>query len=290
MTSHRIFVLFWTFACGLFAVSPVQYCRTAENAPPMRRETCVRERVVAFPSFEAAPGFGGCRFSLVSESAFGVSRAVDGLQGPMRLNDFMLEGCAPEAHFRAAGRAASLPLFQEFRMPHSKNARTVQGFDIAGRHGMTELIPRLKRIFAKEGVPEKWVWVAEVESSFNAKAKSSAGALGLFQLMPPAAERFGLRTGEMDERIVPEKSAAAAARYLKFLHGEFGCWTLALAAYNAGEGRVRGLMNEHKAGTFQEIADFLPAETQAYVPKVMARAALREDQLSGIEGALWNIK
>ena len=162
--------------------------------------------------------------------------------------------------------------------------------DVAGRSGrvdMTAMIPRLKKVFMNEGVPQQWVWMAEVESALNPRAKSSAGAVGLFQLMPGTARRFGLRTAPVDDRMMPEKSASAAAQYLKFLRQEFGCWSLALAAYNAGEGRVMGIMQKRKARTFEEVKRYLPSETRAYVPKVMAIVALREDQLHGVPGAYW---
>lgn len=152
---------------------------------------------------------------------------------------------------------------------------------------MAAMIPQLKKIFAREGVPQQWVWMAEVESALNPRAISSAGAAGLFQLMPGTARRFGLRTTPSDDRMEPEKSAGAAAQYLKFLRQEFGCWSLALAAYNAGEGRVKEIMKKRKAHTFNEVERYLPTETRAYVPKVMAIVALREDRLHGIPGAYW---
>ncbi len=138
------------------------------------------------------------------------------------------------------------------------------------------LVPGLKKIFAEEGVPPEWVWLAEVESSMNPEARSPVGAKGLFQFMPATAERFGLKLSPSDERTHPEKSARAAAQYLRFLYGRFDSWPLALAAYNAGEGRVGRLLKSRNASTFEGIADALPAETQMYVPKVMATVALRE--------------
>ena len=70
-------------------------------------------------------------------------------------------------------------------------------------------------------------------------------------------------------------SARAAARYLRTLHGKFGNWALALAAYNAGEGRVSRTLKKQNAKTFTAIADALPAETRMYVPKVCALIAVR---------------
>lgn len=142
--------------------------------------------------------------------------------------------------------------------------------------GAGEYVPRLKPVFRAEGVPEQLVWLAEVESSFDPEARSPVGALGLYQFMPATAERFGLSLRPEDERLVPERSATAAARYLKFLHKKFGDWPLALAAYNAGEGRVGKLLARHKADSFEAIAEHLPSETRMYVPKVAAVVKVRE--------------
>jgi membrane-bound lytic murein transglycosylase D len=137
-------------------------------------------------------------------------------------------------------------------------------------------VPRLKPVFAKRGVPEELVWLAEVESGFNRSARSPAGAVGLYQLMPATARQLGLSLKPKDERLDPEKNARAAARYLAYLDGRFRDWRLALAAYNAGEGRVQRLLDRHETKTFDAIATRLPAETQLYVPKVEAVVLRRE--------------
>lgn len=138
------------------------------------------------------------------------------------------------------------------------------------------LMPGLKAAFANEGIPTELAWIAEVESSFNPNARSPVGAKGLFQLMPATAESLGLSTFLPDERTNPAKSAQAAARYLKKLHDRFGDWPLAIAAYNAGEGRVGRTLSSRGARTFSAISRELPSETQLYVPKVLATVALRE--------------
>jgi len=146
-------------------------------------------------------------------------------------------------------------------------------------------VTRLKPIFAAEKVPTQLVWVAEVESSFDPRARSPAGAAGLFQLMPATAKRYGLRTWPMDQRLKPETSARAAAQYLRVLHAHFHDWRLALAAYNAGEGTVDNLLARRKVHTFDAIATGLPAETQLYVPKIEATILRREGmKLSQLEG------
>jgi len=142
--------------------------------------------------------------------------------------------------------------------------------------GSEPYVDRLKPIFATQDVPKELVWLAEVESSFDPLVRSPAGAVGLFQLMPRTAKSYGLSLWPVDERLQPEKNAAAAARYLKYLHGEFKDWPLALAAYNAGEGRVRNLLSLYKTQSFDKIATHLPAETQMYVPKINATLLRRE--------------
>ncbi len=138
-----------------------------------------------------------------------------------------------------------------------------------------EHLPVLEEIFVNAGLPKELVWLAETESTFNPEARSPVGALGLFQLMPGTARDLGLSTALPDERADPAKNAQAAARYLRNLHRRFGDWPLALAAYNAGPGRVGRTLTEHKAKTFAEIAAALPAETRMYVPKVLATVVVR---------------
>ena len=137
-------------------------------------------------------------------------------------------------------------------------------------------VPRLKPIFTAQKVPPELVWIAEVESSFDPRARSPRGAAGLFQLMPATARRYGLRTWPLDHRLRPDDSARAAAKYLASLHTQFKDWRLALAAYNAGEGTIQTLLQRRKARTFDAIATHLPAETQMYVPRIEATLARRE--------------
>ena len=137
-------------------------------------------------------------------------------------------------------------------------------------------VRQLKPVFAEEGVPAELIWLAEVESGFQPRARSRAGAAGLFQLMPDTAELLGLSLRPVDDRYVPAKSARAAAQYLKYLYEKFGDWSLALAAYNGGEGRVRRLLDQSRPQTYAAIAGKLPAETQMYVSKVEATLLRRE--------------
>ena len=163
--------------------------------------------------------------------------------------------------------------------PEPAAERTVWVRKVSSRplpKGAELLVPKLKPIFASERVPPELIWIAEVESSFDARARSPVGAAGLFQLMPATAKRYGLRRWPRDQRYQPEPSARAAAKYLRQLHGQFGDWALAVAAYNAGEGTVQRLLDRHNARSFDRIATHLPAETQLFVPKVEATLLRRE--------------
>ena len=87
---------------------------------------------------------------------------------------------------------------------------------------------------------------ALVESNFNARAHSHAHAKGLWQFIPGTGKNYGLDIDFwVDERSDFEKATRSSARYMKFLHEKFGDWHLALAAYNAGEGKIRSLNEDY---------------------------------------------
>jgi membrane-bound lytic murein transglycosylase D len=194
-----------------------------------------------------------------------------------RWPEIIPEELAPD---RSAGEVAPAPMMPLPGASRPQYSRAYWDQMLTRRRaprGADELVPRLKEIFAAAGVPPELVWIAEVESSMNPEATSPVGARGLFQFMPLTAARFGLSTSVMlDERTDPEKSARAAAAYLRILHRRFGSWPLALAAYNAGEGRVGRLLARENATTFDAVAHRLPLETRMYVPKVLATVAARE--------------
>lgn len=128
-------------------------------------------------------------------------------------------------------------------------------------------------ILAEERVPLALLSVAYVESGFNPMALSPKGARGMWQFMPATARRYGLSVdGAVDHRTHTALATRAAARYLRDLHGQFGDWKLALAAYNAGEGTVWSVIRRTGVRDFDEMSRrrLLPAETRAYVPSVLA--------------------
>ena len=134
-------------------------------------------------------------------------------------------------------------------------------------------LPAIREAFAAEGLPTELAYVALVESEFRSQAVSGAKAKGFWQFMPATGRRFGLAQDSwVDERSNTEKASRAAAQYLRHLHDVFEDWNLALAAYNAGEGRVRRAIRRHGTNDFWELsrARALPRETRDYVPRIQA--------------------
>ena len=110
--------------------------------------------------------------------------------------------------------------------------------------------------------------VIRVESNFNSGAVSSAGAVGLMQIMPSTASFIGSVLGEEPDLLDARQNIRAGAWYLRYLLDKFGDRTLAVAAYNAGEGTVRGWIREGLCGVEDGLRRFPYKETDGYVRKV----------------------
>jgi len=141
----------------------------------------------------------------------------------------------------------------------------------------------IKEALRARGMPEDLVYLAAIESGFSPAATSRVSASGMWQFMGPTAQQFGLRIDEyVDERRDPIRATDAALEYLQALHGQFGSWYLAAAAYNAGPGRVSRALKAHAGDQtgeeqlYWEIIEHLPRETRAYVPKMLALVVLGE--------------
>ncbi|HXG93550.1 MAG TPA: transglycosylase SLT domain-containing protein [Blastocatellia bacterium] len=151
----------------------------------------------------------------------------------------------------------------------------------AGLYRSAKYREMAERIFKQEGVPTDLVWLAQVESGWNPYAYSSAAAKGIWQFIPATGARFGLMQNYwIDERSNPEKSTRAAARYLKWLADRYkGDWTLALAAYNTGEGNVDSAIARAGTHDFWQLhrAGFLAQETRNYVPAILAVVSIAKN-------------
>lgn len=126
-------------------------------------------------------------------------------------------------------------------------------------------------------MPLDLLFLSMMESGFSNTARSYASAVGLWQFMTPTGRAYGLRIDYWsDERTDPEKSTAAAIKYLRDMHELQGDWYLAWASYNAGPGRISSACRKHGTRNFWVVAEqeTLAVETRNYVPKILAAAIL----------------
>src|SRR5678816_1169532 len=137
-----------------------------------------------------------------------------------------------------------------------------------GRY-MFHIVEELER----REMPTELALLPFIESAYNPEAVSSAKASGMWQFIPSTGRDFLLRQNVFrDDRRDVLASTRAALDYLQKLHGMFGDWQLALAAYNWGQGSVqRAIARNQKAGLPTDYINLkMPSETQLYVPKLQA--------------------
>ena len=168
---------------------------------------------------------------------------------------------------------------------------SVQGhirfFNVAIRNRFEQWLIRLSHyrplvdsIFSEFQLPSDLIYLSLVESGFNPHAYSRARAAGPWQFMKGTAKVYGLRVDSyVDERRDPVKSTVAAARYLRDLYDLFGTWPLAMAAYNAGEGKVMRALHTAQAESFSDIAKtrLIRRETKEYVPRLMVATIIAKN-------------
>jgi len=163
---------------------------------------------------------------------------------------------------------AVLKILAAFQTDERVHGVISRGLSRSGRY-----LPMIHRIFGEEGIPKDLAQIALIESSFLPHARSPVSAHGIWQFMPRTGRQFGLTANSVvDERSDPEKATRAAARYLSYLHELFDDWYLAMAAYNAGEGKILRAMQRTGARDFWELAasGTIRPQTQNYVPAVIA--------------------
>lgn len=147
----------------------------------------------------------------------------------------------------------------------------------SGRYGGS-----IRRVLREQNLPEDILWLALVESGFDPTISSPVGAAGLWQFMPEGARIYGLTVDRwIDERLDPERSTLAAARYLADLRQRFGGWELAFAAYNMGYGGLLSSIRKYNTNDFWELSRLeagMPLETALYVPKIVAMAIVSRNK------------
>lgn len=141
-------------------------------------------------------------------------------------------------------------------------------------------LPMLRSAAKENGLPPEIAYLVMLESGADPEARSPANALGMWQFMPATARSYGLRVDSwVDERLDPKKSTQAAMLYLKDLYGMFGCWRLALSAYNSGENKMNKVLSQEDAQEYDEISSSrrLKRETREFFPRFLAMAVIAKN-------------
>lgn len=166
-------------------------------------------------------------------------------------------------------------------MPYNSEVRRFIDMYIVKKRSLVEAMlgmslyymPIFEQALEQEGMPLELKYLPVVESALDPTAKSPVGAAGLWQFMLRTGKGLGLEVNSLvDERLDPYKSSEKAAKYLKELYNIYGDWSLAIAAYNCGPGKVNNAI-KNAGGTgkdFWQIYAFLPRETRGYVPAFIA--------------------
>jgi len=136
--------------------------------------------------------------------------------------------------------------------------------------------PIIEPLLKQNGVPDDFKYLALIESGLMPRAKSPAGAAGIWQFMRTTAREYGLEvTREVDERYNIEEATVAACKYFKKAHEHYGSWTLAAAAYNAGKTGIAKQLNRQKTDNYYDL--LLGEETGRYVYRIIAVKEILSD-------------
>jgi len=150
---------------------------------------------------------------------------------------------------------------------------------IAALERASHYLPFIRTELKRANLPQDLAWLPLVESAFNPRARSRAKAQGLWQFMAGTGRLYGLRSDPLvDERNDPFLATRAAVHHLSDLHGMFGSWELALAAYNCGAGNIQRALRRSKGNTdFWTLRRYLRRETRNYVPALWAVVVVTKD-------------
>jgi membrane-bound lytic murein transglycosylase D len=136
--------------------------------------------------------------------------------------------------------------------------------------------PFIETRLKEKGMPDDLKYLLVAESALRSLALSNKGAAGFWQFIEKTGKRFSLQKKPwIDERLDLVKSTDAAINYLKLLYDQFGKWTLAMAAYNCGEERVKDEISQQGENDYYRLA--LPQETERYIFRILAAKILLSD-------------
>lgn len=198
---------------------------------------------------------------------------------------------APPASFERNGETVDLSFLKGLKLPGTPvkwDRRVVEyllffkddprGRELAGAwlKRREKFGPMLRRVLGEHSLPTDLQYVAMVESGYDPLAHSASEAWGMWQFIKAPAEYYGLRVDHWaDERLDPERSTRAAARFLGDLNQRFGSWELAFAAYNMGYGGLLRAIKKYNTNDYWLLSHLeagLPFETSLYVAKITAMA------------------
>lgn len=144
----------------------------------------------------------------------------------------------------------------------------MHGTTLLNIKSMYRYFPMFEKILKENGIPDDFKYAAVAESNLR-NAVSPAGARGIWQIMAPTAQQYGLEINdEVDERYHPEKATLAACKLLRDYYKQFGNWTLTAAAYNIGGSRLSREKGAQKGSSFYDL--HLNEETSRYVFRLVA--------------------
>lgn len=150
----------------------------------------------------------------------------------------------------------------------------------------TLMLKRSERIFAKvvpilraNGVPEDLKYLMAIESNFDPKALSSAGAAGLWQFTKSTAKEYGLEvSSEVDERYHIEKETVAACKYLLKAYDKYGDWMTVAASYNGGQNGISKRIENQRQRKAMDL--WLVEETSRYMFRILTAKMFFENPAS----------
>jgi membrane-bound lytic murein transglycosylase D len=135
--------------------------------------------------------------------------------------------------------------------------------------------PVIEPILAKNGVPNDFKYLSMIESNLT-NARSPAGAVGFWQFLETTAKEYGMEvTKDVDDRYHVEKSTEAACRFLLKAYNKYGSWSLVAAAFNAGNRRIDGFLQEQQADSYFDL--LMAEETERYLFRMIAMKMIVEN-------------